>query len=166
MSQYLFVDAVESGLIGLANTYPSVCELITLPNKTYEGRTTHAVRIGKQPASSVHILYLTGGVHAREWGSCEILLNLATDLCEAYTGGTGIAYGGKYYTATEVKTLVEQINFIIYPCVNPDGRNFSQTVSDWRKNRNPADSTPSNPATIGVDINRAQDFLWDFRTYF
>jgi murein tripeptide amidase MpaA len=70
---------------------------------------------------------LTGGVHAREWGGCEILVNLPTDLCDAYAGGTGVQYGGKYYSATEVKALIEQINIIIFPCVNPDGRNFSQT---------------------------------------
>lgn len=46
----------------------------------------------------------------------------------------------------------------IFPCVNPDGRNFSQTVDAmWRKNRNPA---------AGVDVNRNYDFLWDFRTAF
>jgi RimJ/RimL family protein N-acetyltransferase len=34
----------------------------------------------------------------------------------------------------------------------------------WRKNRNPAAS--GGPNKIGVDINRNQDFLWDFNTAF
>ncbi len=59
--------------------------------------------------------YLTGGVHAREWGSCEILVNVATDLCAAYSGGTGIGYGGKYFSAAEVRALIEQFNIIIFP---------------------------------------------------
>jgi hypothetical protein len=81
---YMNVTEVESALIGLAAAHPSICELITLPNPTIEGRTTRAVRLGTQPANTVDAYYLTGGVHAREWGSCEILVNLATDLCDAY----------------------------------------------------------------------------------
>jgi murein tripeptide amidase MpaA len=163
---YMNVTEVESALIGLAAAHPSVCELITLPNLTIEGRTSHAVRLGTQAANTVDAYYLTGGVHAREWGSCEILVNLATDLCDAYAGGTGIGYGGKYFSAAEVKAVMEQINVIVFPCVNPDGRNFSQTVQGlWRKNRNAADSG-GDPNKIGVDINRNQDFLWNFTTAF
>lgn len=163
---YMNVVEVESALIGLAAAHPSICELITLPHQTVEGRTTHAVRIGTQAAGTVDAYYLTGGVHAREWGSCEILVNLATDLCDAYAGGTGVAYGAKYYSAAEVRALVEQLNVIVYPCVNPDGRAYSQTtVPLWRKNRNTADSG-GNASRIGIDINRNQDFLWDFPTKF
>jgi hypothetical protein len=50
--------------------------------------------------------------------------------------------------------------------VNPDGRNFSQTSQGlWRKNRNPADSG-GDPGKIGIDINRNQDFLWNFNSAF
>ncbi|HEY7055283.1 MAG TPA: M14 family metallopeptidase, partial [Vicinamibacterales bacterium] len=164
------VIEVESALVALAAAHPTICQLITLPNVTFEGRTTHAVVLGSQPANTVDAYYLTGGVHAREWGSCEILVNLATDLCDAYAGGTGIGYGGKYFSATEVKALIEQINLIIFPCVNPDGRAYSQSspqydIAMWRKNRNPADSG-GVASRIGVDINRNQDFLWNFGAAF
>lgn len=160
------VTEVESALIGLAAAHPTICELITLPHMTVEGRLTHAVRLGTAAANTVDAYYLTGGVHAREWGSCEILVNLATDLCDAYTGSTGVAYGGKYFSAAEVKALMERINVIIFPCVNPDGRHFSQTSAGmWRKNRNVADSG-GVASKIGIDINRNQDFLWDFNTAF
>lgn len=162
---YMNVTEVQSAMIALASNYPSICELITLPNNTIEGRTTHAVRIGKKPATDVDIFYLTGGVHAREWGSCEILVNLATDLCEKYTAAAGLGYGGKIFSAAEVKAIVEQMNIIIFACVNPDGRNYSQTTDDWRKNRNPADSG-GDALKIGVDINRNQDFLWDLNAGF
>ncbi len=163
---YMNVTEVESALIALSAAHPSTCELITLPNRTIEGRTTHAVRLGTHAANTVDAYYITGGVHAREWGSCEILVNLATDLCDAYAGGTGLGYGGKYYSAAEVKALMEQMNVIIFPCVNPDGRFYSQnTAGLWRKNRDTADSG-GNPARVGVDINRNQDFLWNFGTAF
>src|SRR5215472_14541095 len=148
---YMNVTEVESALIALNAAHPSICELIPLPNPTIEGRTSHAVRLGTQAANTVDAYYVTGGVHAREWGSCEILVNLATDLCDAYAAGTGLGYGGKYFSAAEVKALLEQINIIIFPCVNPDGRNFSQcgvANAMWRKNRDPADSG-GVPAKIG-----------------
>jgi len=169
---YMNVGEVESALVALSATHSAICELITLPHATIEGRTSHAVRIGTQPANTVDAYYLTGGVHAREWGSCEILVNLATDLCDAYAAGTGLGYGGKYFSAAEVRAIVEQINVIIFPCVNPDGRDYSQDTSKmtplWRKNRNPADNTTGDPASdsVGIDINRNQDFLWDFQTAF
>jgi murein tripeptide amidase MpaA len=163
---YMNVTEVESALIGLAAAHPTICELITLPHTTVEARTSHAVRLGAGAANTVDAYYLTGGVHAREWGSCEILVNLATDLCDAYAGGTGVGYGGKYFSAAQVKALMERINIIIFPCVNPDGRSHSQTTSAlWRKNRNTAGSG-GDPNRIGVDINRNQDFLWDFNTTF
>src|SRR3974390_610142 len=152
---YMNITEVESALLALAAAHPSICELITLPNLSIEGRTTHAVRLGMQPANTVDTYYLTGGVHAREWGSCEILVNLATDLCDAYAAGTGLGYGGKYFSAAEVKALIERINIIAYPCVNPDGRFFSQNSEPlWRKNRNPADSgggPPKLPAALTSD---------------
>jgi murein tripeptide amidase MpaA len=163
---YMNVTEVESAIIALSAAHPSICELITLPNLTIEGRTVHAVRLGTRPENTVDAYYLTGGVHAREWGSCEILVNLATDLCDAYALGSGIGYGGKIFAAAEVRALMEQINILIFPCVNPDGRNFSQTTSGlWRKNRDTADSG-GVASKIGIDINRNQDFLWDFNTAF
>ena len=108
------VTEVESALIALASAHSSICELITLPNPTVEGRTSHAVRLGTKPAGSVDAYYLTGGVHAREWGSCEILVNLATDLCDAYSGGLA-RLRRQVFLCTRSKSVHGAINIIIYP---------------------------------------------------
>lgn len=156
---YLNITEVESAITALAAAYPSLCERIALPESSIEGRAIHAMRIGKHPAHVKDAIGLIGGVHAREWGSCEILINLAADLLEAYTTSAGLTYGGKSYTADEVKGLVEELNWVILPLVNPDGRNHSQTVDAmWRKNRR-----NNGDGTFGVDLNRNHDFLWDFR---
>jgi murein tripeptide amidase MpaA len=166
---YLNVTEIESALQALSTTYPAICQLISLPNSTAEGQQSSALRIGTQDANTVDAYYLTGNVHAEEWGSSEILINLATDLCDAYTAGTGLGYHRKYYSAAQVKALVEQLNIIIFPCVNPDGRRYSQSdepgASLWRKNRNPKESE-GVPELIGVDLNRNQDFLWHYETAF
>lgn len=155
---YLNVQEVETALLTLASAYPSLCKLITLPLRTHEGRTCHALRIGKKPNTECDNLLFIGGVHAREWGSCDILVSFAADLLEAYATSTGLQYGGMTFTNDQVRTVIENLNVIIFPDVNPDGRNYSQTqVPLWRKNRNP---------TAGVDINRNYDYLWDFPNLF
>jgi murein tripeptide amidase MpaA len=153
---YLNVTEVESAIQALSVAYPGLCELITLPNATHEGRISHAIRVGLGPLDGRPAMLFMGGQHAREWGSCEICINVATDLLDAYASGAGLTYGGKSYTASQVRRVIEQSQVFIMPCVNPDGRHYSQTSSPmWRKNRNPA-----NP----VDLNRNYDFLWDYRT--
>jgi murein tripeptide amidase MpaA len=135
---YLNVTEVESGLAGLARAYRALTERIPLPHATYEGRTSHALGIGAGSAAKKDGVLIIGGVHAREWGSCEICLNFAADLLEAYTRKTGLVYGGKSFNAKQIKALVEGWNLYVFPLVNPDGRHYSQTVDNWwRKNRQP-----------------------------
>ena len=43
---FLNVTEIESALTGLASSYSSVTQLITLPFLTVEGRQSHAIRIG------------------------------------------------------------------------------------------------------------------------
>jgi murein tripeptide amidase MpaA len=111
------------------------------------------------------------GVHAREWGGPDILVNLAADLLEAYTTNAGLAYGGKSFSATEIQEIVSRTDVVVFPDQNPDGRAFSMaapagsTQAMWRKNRNPA-SSGGIASRIGVDINRNYDFLWDFPVTF
>lgn len=153
---YMNITEVDSALTALSTTYPGTCELITLPNNSHEGRTIHAVRLGLGPLDSRPAIAFVGGQHAREWGSCEICINFASDLLEAYDLGTGLTYGGQSYSAATVERLIEDAQIFVYPLVNPDGRHYSQTTfAMWRKNRNPGGA---------VDLNRNYDILWDFET--
>lgn len=161
---YLNVDEVESALQGLAQAYPSLCELVTLPEKSIEGRTCHALRIGKDSVAD-GVLF-TACAHAREWGGAEICVYFAADLLAAYNAGTGLAYGGKSFSRHAIRSIVENLDVLVFPCVNPDGRAFDQQYDVlWRKNRNPAQSS-GVPQRVGIDLNRNHDFLWDFRTKF
>ncbi|CAG4889118.1 M14 family zinc carboxypeptidase [Paraburkholderia saeva] len=165
---YLNVVEVESAISNLANAYPSLTSLLTLPHPSIEGRTCRALRISNGGFGTRDAVMMIGGVHAREWGSCDILVNFATDLLSAYTNNAGLQYGGKSFDAPTVQDMVNALEFVVFPQVNPDGRLYSMThdVNDpngWRKNRNPA-SNNGDPDSIGVDINRNYEFLWDFAT--
>jgi murein tripeptide amidase MpaA len=168
---YLNVDEVESAIATLADTYPNTCQLITLQNPTIEGRICHALNVGRGlDDSSKSAALFTGAVHAREWGGSEICVYLAADILEAYERKTGLRYvgegEGKYFTADQIRSIVDSLNVLVFPCVNPDGRHYSQTAEAlWRRNRNPGESG-GNPDCIGVDLNRNYDFLWDFPNLF
>lgn len=153
---YMNVTEVQTALQGLSTTYPGTCELILLPNLTHENREVHAVRLGLGALDNRPGVAFIGGQHAREWGTCEICINFAADLLEAYSLNTGLNYGGQSYSASTVRRLMEDAQIFVLPLVNPDGRHYSQTTfAMWRKNRN-----PDGP----VDLNRNYDVLWDFNT--
>lgn len=163
---YLNVAEVDAAVRNLATTYPDICEHLTLPKPSVEGRVCRALRLGPRADGTLPTLVLTGGVHAREWGSCEILINLAADLLRARTLGSGLRYGNRTFSALDLRTIMRRINILIVPLVNPDGRHYSQmTDALWRRNRNPARSE-GRPECVGVDINRNYDFLFDFGTAF
>jgi murein tripeptide amidase MpaA len=163
---YLNVDEVETATVNLAAAHPTLSQLITLPNTTVEGRVSHAIRLGAGTPGSREAVMIICGVHAREWGSCEIGVNLATDLLEAYSMNAGLAYGGASFTAAQIQTLLNTLHIVVFPQVNPDGRHYSQATNHmWRKNRNPTYSG-GNPNCVGVDINRNYDFLFDFNAAF
>jgi Predicted carboxypeptidase len=166
--QYLNVVEVESALAAAAappnNTFT---QLITLPKKTWENRVCHALKISKGGGSNRPGIYFLGGVHAREWGSCDILINFVQLLTQAYRTNTGITLGSKTYTAAQIQSIVNNKDIYVFPQANPDGRNYSMTKEAmWRKNRRPAPAGHPQSQCVGVDINRNYDFLWDYPTYF
>ena len=93
---YLNVQEIEAAIATLAASHPSVAELMALPNATSEGRHCHALRIG--PAEAVgSAMSSRAELHAREWVPPDALVNLAADMLEAYSGGTGLRYGGQRF---------------------------------------------------------------------
>jgi murein tripeptide amidase MpaA len=164
---YLNVDEIEAALETLAAAHPSVTELVPLPNRTSEGRQSHAIRIGPADAHRADAVVITGGLHAREWVPPDALVHLAADVLDAHSGGNGLRYGGQRFSAEDIRSVVEGLQLVLFPCVNPDGRHHSQTSADtqWRKNRRRV-SPSLGPSCVGVDINRNFDALWDFRRHF
>lgn len=163
---YLNVDEIESALEALAVTYPDVTERIALPNTTAEGRSSHALRIGPADGLEAPGIIIVGGLHAREWVPPDALVYLAADLLEAHAGGTGLRYGALAFSADEIREIVTSLQLVLFPCVNPDGRQHSQTAhAMWRKNRRKVrEGLPAR--CVGVDLNRNFDVLWDFRRHF
>ncbi|KAK0631206.1 hypothetical protein B0T14DRAFT_596927 [Immersiella caudata] len=150
------------------------------PFKTYENRTIYGFRMGGKgkgkgkgkgqgPGTNSTSDIVTGfqvlleaGIHARERGASDHLINFASDLLQADRANSGLQYGGMSYTASDVKKAL-YLGIIVVPVVNPDGLVYDQTTNlCWRKNRNPASAIPGNPNSVGVDLNRNFSPVWNF----
>ena len=156
---YLTADEVEEALKNLSIDSPDLVEIIELPNRTWEDHTSNAVRVGSDRDSDHPMVLFTGSMHAREWGGADISISFLINLINSYKEGNLLQYGGKVFSVDQVRSIIDNLNLIVFPDVNPDGKHYSQTVYPmWRKNRNP--NTNVDPEKPGVDLNRNFDFLW------
>ncbi len=164
---YMTADEVESALINLQTLHPDLVTLIELPNRSWENRVSRAVHVRAGTNTNRVGILFTGGMHAREWGGSDICITFLINLINAYRANSALTYGGKSFVASKVRTILENVDLFVFPDVNPDGKNYSQTYNPssgqpqdfwWRKNRNP--NTAVSPSTPGVDLNRNFNFLW------
>jgi len=163
---YLTADEVERALeIGEQN-HAGYCERIPLPNLTWEKRQVHALRIGKGDGKKRPAVCFLGAVHGREWGGPDILVYFAVRLLRAYRDKQGFRLGKHVVSPARVRRLVETMDIVLLPQVNPDGRRFSMDGHPfWRKNRRPA-PRGKDYRSIGVDLNRNFPILWRFDRHF
>lgn len=162
----LNADEVYTAMKGLEKEYGLT--LFTTPHKTFEGNTiiggvaNKAEKIKKDK----QYIYFTSGIHARERGGPDNLIYFISDLLYANKHRIGLTYGNKTYTNSQVKKALGA-GVVFIPMLNPDGVRHDQANSNlWRKNRNPASARPNEPLSVGVDLNRNFDFLWNFTEKF
>lgn len=112
---------------------------VTDYGSSVEGRPLQALLVGDGSQPTVAVL---GTQHAREWISPMV------------TGCLAQAFASAEDPA--VAELVERLDFVFVPIVNPDGYAYSHQVDRlWRKNRRNGH---------GVDLNRNWDVHWGLGT--
>ncbi|GKT92655.1 LOW QUALITY PROTEIN: zinc carboxypeptidase [Colletotrichum tofieldiae] len=137
---------------------------LTLPSKTFNGASQYAYYAGAGTDKSKYHLYFSAAVHARERGGPDNIIYWVSDLLAANKSGSGLVYGKKTYTNAQVKSVLAA-GIVFFPLVNTDGVTYDQSSGSlWRKNRNT--KSGSGGSSVGVDINRNFDFLWNFKKYF
>ncbi|KAK2164244.1 hypothetical protein LSH36_67g04021 [Paralvinella palmiformis] len=122
------------------------CSLFNI-GSSYEGRPLIGIKIalGTTVEGYKPKIWISAGVHAREWISHTSALYIVNMLIQ------------KFDEDPYVHHLVESYEWYILPCVNPDGYNYTWTTDRlWRKTRS------YNPGTtcVGTDANRNFDFKW------
>ncbi|KAK0123750.1 hypothetical protein ONS95_008757 [Cadophora gregata] len=167
LGSLLSVKEIESAFRGLAKVYG--LETFETPFKTYENATIFGGKIGGKfqgKCDNSFRVFLNAAIHARERGSSDNLLYFLGDLMYAYKNKVGLVYGGRTFSFEDVRKAYS-VGIVFLPLSNPDGVAWDQaTNSCWRKNRNPTSAIPGNPNSIGIDLNRNFDFLWDFPKLF
>jgi carboxypeptidase T len=122
---------------------------------THERKPIYGLRIHRGRAKSPRAVLIVGGAHAREMIPPEAVLLFAWKVCKSYVNGNDFSFGNKTYPAGIATWLVEALELIVVPMLNPDGREWVETTDqNWRKNRRPG------VTCRGVDINRNYDFLF------
>ncbi|KAF5009765.1 hypothetical protein FDECE_4038 [Fusarium decemcellulare] len=155
ISEALNVVEIRSAVKGLVEEFD--IEIFELPEKTHDGATMFGAKVGNGRSNDAYHAYLTAGTHARERSAPDGLIYFVSDLLWAEREGTGLVYGGRKYTNSDVNKALSA-GLVFMPLVNPDGVLFDHNTNlCWRKNRN-----PDGP----VDLNRNYDFLWNYTQYF
>ena len=149
---YYSYAQIVTAIDNLVAAYPTIASKNFVAT-TAEGRTVWAVKIsdnvGTDEANEPEILYL-GLQHAREAIGGSSMIFFMQYLCERYAANDA-----------RIRSLVNNREFYIVPCFNPDGWEYNRTSmggsagGGWRKNRRPNGGT-----SYGVDLNRNWGVDW------
>ena len=166
-TDYRHLADYEAELKALAKKHPKIVRLITMPEKTLEGRTVYGVEIAHDVAGKDgRPGFLVDGMHhSREWPAGEFPMIYAHQLVEGY---------GKN---AKITRLLKKLRFFVVPVVNVDGFDYSREapvdgnsaagqMAYWRKNRRSftgvtlPEPIGVNPDAYGVDPNRNYGYMW------
>lgn len=110
--------------------------------KSTEGRDIGMLRFGGHKSNNA--IFFQAGIHAREWISPSTVLHVTHKLLTSKD--------------PKVRNLVDNIEFIVVPSLNPDGYEYTHEKDRlWRKNRG---GSSVNGFCKGVDLNRNWDDHW------
>jgi MYXO-CTERM domain-containing protein len=135
--EFKTLDEINTYMDDLVELRPDLASVEDV-GESWEGRTFRALRISGSGSDKPTIMTI-GTQHAQEWMAAMISMCVADALVRDYDDDA------------EIHELLDTVEFIVAPVVNPDGYLFTWDENGdryWRKNRNGA----------GVDLNRNWSF--------
>jgi hypothetical protein len=200
----LAADILDT-LSDLAANNPDICKLDTTSVQSANGKPIGVLQIAS--GSPAVVVYVTGGVHAREWAPPLALTRFCQKLVQAAgPAGNRAAQVVRYAPFVRpaapaqpadppyeplparpmaqfpqaivdqpaVKEILSLLDIRIVPLVNVDGYDWSRTQAGqkmWRKNLHNYNLPPCPPFegldfSVGVDLNRNSDAVWDVDKYY
>lgn len=121
---------------------------------TVEGRSIQGIQFGLPSDRSRPVVWIDAGIHAREWTSIHTALYFIYYIANQIKQGSD----------TRLLKCLEKVDILIFPCLNPDGYEFTRSdprnpaIRMWRKNRSKercvTDSRNNERCCMGVDLNR------------
>ncbi|XP_046995628.1 zinc carboxypeptidase-like isoform X1 [Schistocerca americana] len=136
LDDYHTLEEIFAWIDSLVQAYPDYTRRV-FGGTTYEGFEFDGIEISYGDGSRVVIL--EGGMHPRDWAATACMNWFINEILTT--------------NDTDVRDVISQFVFMIYPTSNLDGYNYTwNTDRLWRKNRTPYQNC------IGVDLNRNWDF--------
>ncbi|CAF4867405.1 unnamed protein product [Pieris macdunnoughi] len=149
--RYHNLDDINKWLDELVINYPGIVRNVTM-GTSFENREIRGIVINYKPDREEKLIgMLEGTLHAREWISTAVVNWIIKELLTS--------------TDPVIRSMAENIEWHIFPVVNPDGYVYTFTTNRmWRKNRNTRNFTScgavSDDMSNGIDLNRNFDFAW------
>ncbi|XP_060776712.1 carboxypeptidase B [Neoarius graeffei] len=135
---------IEAWVSSITSGNPALISQSML-GKTYEGRTMHLLKIGKNTGFTKPAIFMDCGIHAREW--------ISPAFCQWFVQTAVSTYGSN----PQMTSLLNTMDVFVLPVFNVDGYEFSwKSNRMWRKTR----SRKSGSNCIGTDPNRNFDAGW------
>jgi hypothetical protein len=132
----------------LARQFPNQARYVGTIGRSFEGRDMPAFHIAgnvNQVRPTKGYIYCQCLIHAREWISGGVCQWIAYNLLNQYS------------TVPFVTSLLDQLEIVFVPFVNPDGYEYTWTNDRmWRKNRRPNQGS----TCAGTDLNRNYPEKW------
>ncbi|XP_050711912.1 uncharacterized protein LOC126995989 isoform X4 [Eriocheir sinensis] len=141
LDRYMNYNEIKTHVEGLQGQHPRQVK-VEVAGRSVEGRPIHLVTITDDVANAhaarKPVIFIDGGIHAREWVSPAAVLGVVDNLLQT-------------------PSLTAGLEWRIIPLVNPDGY-----VASWEKDRlwrkNAAKASGSR--CVGVDLNRNFGYEW------
>uniref|UniRef100_A0A0K0FV93 Peptidase_M14 domain-containing protein n=1 Tax=Strongyloides venezuelensis TaxID=75913 RepID=A0A0K0FV93_STRVS len=109
--------------------------------ESHEKRLLHYIKIGYSNGKEKPMVVIDAGIDAREWVTHSSILIIVDNLVK---------------NVKKYREILEKVDVIIIPVLNPDGYVYSITEDRmWRGNRNLNDNK-----RCAVDLNRNYPFFW------
>uniref|UniRef100_A0A915Q398 Peptidase M14 carboxypeptidase A domain-containing protein n=1 Tax=Setaria digitata TaxID=48799 RepID=A0A915Q398_9BILA len=152
LGEYHSYDNIVQWLKNLEMQFKDIVKVTSI-GVTSEGRTIYGVKLGTKHANSAApVVWIDAGIHAREWAAVHTALYLIKQLI------------AEYYLNSKIANYLGQLDIYIYPCLNPDGYEYTRlkpndpSVRLWRKNRGSTKfckwKDGNQQCCQGVDLNR------------
>lgn len=142
---YMDLPAIVAYMNNLVSQRPDLCSISSI-GLSIQNREIWVLKITGPGGGTKPGVFYHGLQHAREWITGPAVLYLANHLVTQYDNDPCL------------RELVNQTEFYLAPCINPDGYAYTwvnSTTRLWRKNRR-----QNSGGSFGVDLNRNWGYGW------
>ncbi|XP_028414412.1 carboxypeptidase B-like isoform X2 [Dendronephthya gigantea] len=141
--RYNTLSAIHAEMQKLASTHSNIASLFST-GKSYEGNEQFAVKIRSQNSRKPKkTFFVNCGIHAREWITPATCMYMIREMLT------------KYGTDSSVKSMVDKMDWVIMPSLNPDGYKYT-----WNANRMWRRTKTKHSGCTGADPNRNWNYKW------